>query len=228
MTDALVMCGGRGTRLGGEVEKPLVRVGGRPMLDRVTAALRASRVDAVYAVTSPHAPETRTRATSLDVRIVDAPGDGYVADLNHALDQVRPGADSRTGEVGVADASDGPDDPLTPVLTVAADLPLLASDPVDDALAAAGGESLSVCVPAALKRRLGASVDTSFERDLPPPNATDGDSATAPVPRELAPTGLNVVAGDAEQVWVSYDARLAVNVNRPSDVGLAESLCPPD
>ena len=72
-----------------------------------------------------------------------------------------------------------------------------------------GATSLTVCVPAALKRRLGASVDTSFERDG----------------RAVAPTGLNVVAGDDDTVALTYDARLAVNVNRPADRDLAEALC---
>jgi adenosylcobinamide-phosphate guanylyltransferase len=52
-------------------------------------------------------------------------------------------------------------------------------------------------------------VDTSFERD--------GE--------ELAPTGLNVVAGDRDTVQLTYDDRLAVNVNRPTDLERAEALC---
>ncbi|MFD1684400.1 NTP transferase domain-containing protein [Halobellus litoreus] len=205
------MCGGRGTRLrdGAEteqvcdVEKPLVEVGDQPMLDRIVDALRASRIggpeasDAgtIHAVVSPHAPETAERARALSLSVVETPGQGYVSDLATALD-----------EVG------------RPALTVPADLPLLASEHVDDAIERArsggrsselGATSLTVCVPAALKRRLGASVDTSFERDG----------------RAVAPTGLNVVAGDDDTVALTYDARLAVNVNRPADRELAEALC---
>lgn len=196
------MCGGRGTRLGGETEKPLVRVCGAPMLDRVLDALDASAVDAVRAVTSPAAPETRAHAAAREgVDVVDAPGEGYVADLSRALSAVG-----------------------RPAVTVAADLPLLPAEAVDRAVdaARAGGDgeeedadglrSVAVCVPTALKRRLGASVDAAFERDG----------------TELSPTGLNVVgpaAGDAETTVTTYDARLAVNVNRPSDLELAADLC---
>ncbi|MFD1597676.1 NTP transferase domain-containing protein [Halobellus rarus] len=207
------MCGGRGTRLraGAEterlcdVEKPLVDVGGEPMFDRVVDALRASPIsesgptDAgrIHAVVSPHAPETAERARELSLSVVETAGDGYVSDLTAALDSVG-----------------------RPAITVPADLPLLAPEHVDDAVERSIGvgegraespepTSLTVCAPVVLKRRLGASVDTSFEHDG----------------RAVAPTGLNVVAGDEDTVALTYDARLAINVNRPSDRELAEALC---
>ena len=246
------MCGGQGTRLESTendpdpdlTEKPLVGVRERAMIDRVLAALLGSRVETIYPVLSPHTPETRSHLTTLfdgDARrdglgrfdvsddvdtdrtdaspidILEAPGEGYVADLGYALDRLSP-----------------------PVLTVACDLPLLSSALIDRALDRTGGTrgSLAVYVPGALKRQLGVSTDTTWNQGG----------------RELAPTGLNVVASDQmtntkaerdedrpmgatdaesdtetgatdETVWVSYDARLAVNVNRPSDLAVAEALC---
>ncbi|PSP55334.1 cobalamin biosynthesis protein CobY [Halobacteriales archaeon QS_1_67_19] len=180
------MCGGRGTRLDGEVEKPLFEVGGVPMIDRVADALLASRIETVHAVVSPHAPATREHVeTDPALRTIETPGEGYVADVDAALARVD-----------------------TPALTVAADLPLLAGDAVDAVLAARDGGSLTVCVPAALKRALGASADTTFEREG----------------RELAPTGVNVVADAGDAPHVTHDARFAVNVNRRADADLAESL----
>ena len=196
------MCGGRGTRLrsgdgtedNGEIpEKPLVEVDGASMLARIVAALRASDVDAVYAAVSPHAPDTAARARDLSLPTIETPGDGYVSDLRAALREM--------GE---------------PAVTVPADIPLLAAEHVDDAIADArrrdgtdAPTSLTVCVPATLKRRLGASVDTAFDHDG----------------RTVTPTGLNVVAGGDDTVALTYDARLAVNVNRPEDLELAEALC---
>jgi adenosylcobinamide-phosphate guanylyltransferase len=189
------MCGGRGTRLGGG-EKPLVEIDDTPMIDRVCDALDASRVTGVYAAVSSHAPATRARLRDEPtVTVVETPGAGYVADLTTALDRVGH-----------------------PALTVAADLPLLAPEVVDRVLAAAdrrggrsrttagGAASLTVAVPVTLKRRLGVSVDT-----------TVGDGS-------LAPTGVNVVAGADDERYVSDDARLAVNVNRPQDLWVAEAL----
>lgn len=185
------MCGGRGTRLGSRVEKPLVEVCGTPMVDRVLAALAGSRAGEVHAVVSPDTPATRAHLLSRDCTVLDAPGEGYVADLGDALERVDP-----------------------PVLTVVADLPLLASEVVDRVLDVAEGEdrhgdSLTVCVPAALKRALGASVDTSFEHEG----------------TELVATGLNVVGGSDDHLLQSHDVRLSVNVNRPADHRLAEELC---
>jgi adenosylcobinamide-phosphate guanylyltransferase len=139
--DALVMCGGRGTRLDADTEKPLFRVGGVPMVDRVLAALDDSDVEGVYAATSPNAPATRAH---LDCPCIETPGEGYVADLDAALSDARL---------------------ETTVLTVAADLPLLDGEILDRVLAAHDGGSLSVLVPADRKRELGVSDDTTFERD---------------------------------------------------------------
>lgn len=192
------MCGGRGTRLGGDVEKPLVEVDSVSMVVRVLDALAGSRAGTVHAVVSPHTPATREHLRERDCTVIDAPGEGYVDDLGYALDHVEP-----------------------PVLTVVADLPLLApavvnrvldhaeSLGVGDGGNDAEGDSLTVCVPAAVKRALGASVDTSFTHEG----------------MELAPTGVNVVAGSDDALYRSYDVRLSVNVNRPADRELAEELC---
>ncbi|WP_135303243.1 NTP transferase domain-containing protein [Haloarcula amylovorans] len=176
------MCGGRGTRLDADREKPLFEVGGVPMVDRVRGALDASGVERVYAATSPNAPATRAH---LDVPCIETPGEGYVADLDSAL------TDDRL---------------TTPVLTVAADLPLLDGEILDRVLAVHDDGSLSVLVPAARKRELGVSDDTTFQR----------------AGEEVAPTGVNVVGDDADGAWRSTDVRLVVNVNALSDARVAE------
>lgn len=134
------MCGGRGTRLDSPVEKPLFEVNGRPMVDRVRSALANSHVETVHAAVSPNTPETRAHVDG-DLPIVETPGDGYVADLGHALDAIG-----------------------RPALTVAADLPLLAPECVNTVLDVADRGSLAVCVPAARKRKLEVSVGTTFRR----------------------------------------------------------------
>ncbi|MFB6295266.1 MAG: NTP transferase domain-containing protein [Halobacteriales archaeon] len=201
------MCGGTGTRLDANAEKPLFPVAGRPMVDRVLDALFASHAGTIYAVVSPEAPETRDHVEDRGVETVETPGEGYVADLDRAL-----------GRVGA------------PALTVSADLPLLEAGPVDRILDAHGTEtpgsvSLAVCVPAALKRLLGLSVDATMDRGAPVGDDRPGGD------HELAPTGVNVVGGDTgaesdapDRRHVTYDARLAVNVNRIADAKIAEAL----
>ena len=179
------MCGGRGTRLESDREKPLHPISGEAMVDRVRRALEASSVETTYAVVSPNAPQTRAHLESTDLETIETPGEGYVADLGAALEAVSP-----------------------PVLTVAADLPLLSGTAVDRVLARHDGSSLTVCVPVSLKRRLGVSVDTTLSP-------------------HLAPTGVNVVGTpDSEDMThVSYDHRLAINVNRLEDAEIAEDGC---
>lgn len=227
IVDALVMCGGGGSRLGTDVEKPLVRIGETPMLDRVVAALDASAVERVYAAVSPQTPETRVRAETLGAIVIDTPGDDYVSDLDRALARVRRSApgQERADQARDRDRSPSAAAAPAPVLTVAADLPLLGPDLVDDAVRAAGDRSLTVCVPAALKRLLGASVDATFAPGTDDVGGPAAGVSPAGALSELAPSGLNVVAGSDDAIWASYDARLAVNVNRPADVDLAEALC---
>lgn len=215
VTDALLFCGGEGSRLragGIETEKPLVSVGDASMLERVLGALCGSGLDRVGLVVSPNAPATAERARHLaaereGVVVVETPGDGYVADLNRALEEFSP-----------------------PVLTVAADLPLLTAGTVEgvrrvaaearEATAEGAVPSVTVCVPAALKRRLGVSVEGAF--------VPEGDATVLPARdagRELAPTGVNVVGpGTAEVMWVSHDARLSMNVNRSAGLDAARAL----
>jgi adenosylcobinamide-phosphate guanylyltransferase len=180
------MCGGQGTRLDAAVEKPLFEIDGVPLVDAVLDALAASRVERVYAAVSPHTPETAAHLATRDIEVLETPGDGYVEDLQAALAAIEP-----------------------PVLTVAADLPLLTGATVDRVLDAYDGASVQVCVPAALKRQLGVTADATYERDG----------------REVAPTGINVVAdSDSETMFLTYDARYAVNVNRLEDAAVAEAL----
>lgn len=134
--DALLMCGGEGTRLDAAVEKPLYPVAGTPMVERVRDALAASSIDRTFAVTSPATPETARR---LDCPVIETPGEGYVADLEAALSDAR---------VSV------------PALTVAADLPALDAAAVD-AVLEAPAEALTVTVPAGRKRALGFSVEAT-------------------------------------------------------------------
>ena len=183
------MCGGKGTRLESPREKPLHPIAGTPMVDRVLSALEGSRIETVSAAVSPNAPETRAHLERADgVRTIETAGEGYVTDLLALLE--RP-------------------DISPPVLTVAADLPLLEAPVVDRVLAAhvASDASRTVCVPVALKRRLGVSVDSRLEPD-----------------DHLAPTGVNVVGTTDDSpamTDVYYDPRLAVNVNRLEDARIA-------
>jgi adenosylcobinamide-phosphate guanylyltransferase len=159
------------------------------MLDRVTSALSVTRIDTVYAVVSSHTPETAAHAQDvLDLPTIETPGTDYVTDLDCALSHID-----------------------RPVLTVAADLPLLDENTINAVLDRSFGSdgSLTVCVPVERKRDLGVSVDTSFMHNG----------------NVLVPSGLNIVADTTDEIMIRDSYRLAVNVNRPRDAQIAEVLC---
>lgn len=175
--NALLMCGGRGTRLRsaiGDTEKPLVEIGGRPMVDHVLAALRESAVDSITAAVSPATPETANwLATSDDIRVIETPGEGYVSDLGAALSRVE-----------------------TPIVTVTSDLPLLTGSHVDRAVTTAGGDSLAVCVPLSVAEQVGASTDTTIDYNgnavVPTGLNTVGDGSDRLVVWAVEQLALNV------------------------------------
>jgi len=160
------------------------------MVDRVLAGLRESEVETIYAAVSPKAPETRTHLEDRDgVATIETAGDGYVTDLMALLERPElapPVLTRRRGPTAARGAGRRP-----------------------SALAAHGDSDASrtVCVPAALKRRLGVSIDARLEPD-----------------DHLVPTGVNVVGTTDESTTmtdVRYDPRLAVNVNRLQDARVA-------
>lgn len=83
---AAIMSGGRGSRMKTDEEKPLVKVAGKSLVERVLAALKESgRFERIVAVTSPNAPRTRESLWSLRVEVIETPGGGYPHDLSVLL-----------------------------------------------------------------------------------------------------------------------------------------------
>jgi glucose-1-phosphate cytidylyltransferase len=64
--DAVILCGGRGTRLAGEVPKPLVAVGGRPIVWHVVRLLAAQGVERFLLATGHRGDEVAAFAADAD------------------------------------------------------------------------------------------------------------------------------------------------------------------
>ncbi|MBV9796223.1 MAG: NTP transferase domain-containing protein [Actinobacteria bacterium] len=123
MLGAVILAGGRATRLGG-IDKPAVAVGGRTLLAAVVAAARTAGAGQVVVV-GPEQP-------GLAARFVreDPPGDGPVPALRRGLDELasRAGGPGAPGQVAV----------------LAADLPFLRAADLRALLAAADGRNGAV------------------------------------------------------------------------------------
>lgn len=74
------MAGGRGTRAG-SVEKAMLAVGGRRLLEIVSVALELAGAPWVMVATTEETPETEAFAKELNLRIIRSPGEGYVEDV---------------------------------------------------------------------------------------------------------------------------------------------------
>jgi len=82
---ALIMCGGKGTRLG-MGEKPLVPLAGKKLVEHVLDELWMC--DEVFAATTRNTPKTEEFLKKEGIRIVRTSGAGYVEDMVEALTEL--------------------------------------------------------------------------------------------------------------------------------------------
>ena len=86
MVIALVMAGGKGTRMELNCEKPLVQVNGKFLIDYVMDNLENSnKINDVFIATSPHVPLTQEYAIKKGYNVIKTPGYGYLDDLGFLL-----------------------------------------------------------------------------------------------------------------------------------------------
>jgi adenosylcobinamide-phosphate guanylyltransferase len=89
-------------------EKPLLKVGGRPVIEHVlTSLLNATKVSSVVVAVSCSTPKTAGFVKKFPVTVVETPGDGYIPDMQYAVKTLG----------------------LQTVLAVVSDLPLITSGP---------------------------------------------------------------------------------------------------
>ncbi len=194
---ALVMAGGKATRMGSEVEKPLLEIDGVPMIQLIIDALRASKsVDRIIVAVSPKNKGAVGKARELGAEVIETPGAGYESDMKIGIKQL-----------GLAD-----------VLVVSADLPFLTSAIVDRAFEAyksSGKPALSVMCPSELLKKLNLAPSYVCEvegKKLVPIglNILDGTRIDEPVLEETT--------------LVTNSELLALNVNTPQELEVARKL----
>lgn len=197
--NGLIMCGGQGSRLDSDVEKPLFEVDGVPMIDRVIEALDASEISTVYAAVSPQSPQTRAHVADRQVEVIETPGDGYLTDALTAIERI--------GE---------------PVLTTPSDSPLLDGQLFNDLLRAYDGRSLGCYTPVTLNEELGMNVNHPTDCGECTGAATGLDITADPLPTDRDRLRTDNI--DPEVKYCSYSARPATNVNTLEHAAVAERL----
>lgn len=195
---ALVMAGGRGTRMKIPEEKPLIKVCGKPVIDYVIEALQsAKRIDGIDVATTQCTPKTTQYIARFPVKVVQTPGKDYVSDMGYASQMLKLGV----------------------FLAIAADLPLVtgtALDTIIERYERCGKPALTVAVPLTTKTRLGMSVDYSFKV---------GDENVVPVGINVIDGRKRY--GDEwldQDIFLLDMDELAVNINTVQELQLAERL----
>ncbi len=174
----------------------MVRLLGRPLIDRVVSALHESSVDRVLVAATSSVPETRRWAEETGIEVVETPGAGYVPDMIYAVE-----------DAGIEE----------PVLIVMADLPLLRGDIVDEIIEVYENvpePALSVHTPLEMYRRIGGKPDALFNY-----------RGQFIVPSGVNVLLGSKIRFEQEDYHLILDRiELAVNVNSPRDLAICESI----
>ena len=195
---ALVMAGGKGTRMRIAEEKPLIKVCGKPVIEYVLAALKnAKKIDSIVVAVSSCTPKTAKLMENLSVRVVETPGKDYVSDMGYAVQNLKLGV----------------------FLAIAADLPLVSGEVLDaivERYERCGKPALTVAVPLETKTKLGMSNEYSFkmdDRDVVPVgiNVIDGH-------KRYGDEWLD------QDICLLNIEELAVNINTVQELQIAERL----
>jgi adenosylcobinamide-phosphate guanylyltransferase len=84
--EALVYAGGKGSRMGGGVEKPMLPIGGVPVVKRVVDAISSSsKIERVIVSVSENTKETEKYLMSEGIETIRTSGNDFMKDLHTAL-----------------------------------------------------------------------------------------------------------------------------------------------
>jgi adenosylcobinamide-phosphate guanylyltransferase len=194
MVTALIMAGGKGTRMKFNGEKPLIEIGGKPMIQYVIdAVLDADELDNLVVATSLNTPKTTEFVKNLDIKVIETPGNGYIEDLGFILQT----SEFRDDE-GI-------------ILTITADMPLVTGEIIDQVLKEYKKRekpAMCVAVPLEIFREHGLK-----------PSILMGDA----VPSGLNILRRSNKQQD-EEVLRLGKIELALNINSPEDIILLEKI----
>lgn len=143
---ALIMAGGKGSRMGLPTEKPLLPFLGKPLIDWVAKAImEAEKVAEFYVITSLNTPETEKHSLAEGWKVLRTDAKGYHNDLKQAV--------MKAGLRG-------------PVLTMPSDVPAITGKFLDKVIGefeVCGKDFLAVFVPIKARQDLGLSISSTDE-----------------------------------------------------------------
>jgi adenosylcobinamide-phosphate guanylyltransferase len=191
------MAGGKGRRMRLSEEKPLLEIGGKPVIAHVIESLQAAKkVDSIVVAVTDYVPKTAGFVSKYPVKVVKTPGREYIFDMQYVVKKLK----------------------LEKVLIIAADLPLITSEIIDcivEDYEHCGKPALAVVVPIETKTRLGMSEEYAFAVD---------NKLVVPTGINMI-DGRRIDDEELEQeICVCNREEVAVNVNTVQELRIAESL----
>ena len=195
---ALVMAGGKATRMKSSTEKALLEVCGKTMLERVTDTLKQSRlVTRIVVAVTDTTLLTARMARELSLEVLETPGQGYESDMQYSIKKLDLGE----------------------VLVVSADIPLITVEIVEQAIRqfrSSGKPSLAVMAPVRVYENLGLDPQFIFEVN---------GSRMVPVGINLL-DGTMIDRGELDQeILILESESIALNVNTSRELELARLRC---
>jgi adenosylcobinamide-phosphate guanylyltransferase len=143
---ALIMAGGKGSRMGLQTEKPLLPFLGKPLIDWVAeAVIDTKNVFEFYVITSANAPQTEKHCIERSWKVLHTDAKGYHNDLKQAVAKA-----NLTG----------------PILTMPSDVPAITGRSLDRVIGefeVCGKDFLAVFVPIKSRQDLGLSISSTDE-----------------------------------------------------------------
>jgi adenosylcobinamide-phosphate guanylyltransferase len=143
---ALIMAGGKGSRMGLPTEKPLLPFLGKPLIDwAAEAILNAKKISDFYVITSANTPQTEKHCFAKGWKVLRTDAKGYHNDLKQA--------------VVAADL-------IGPVLTMPSDVPAITGKFLDKVISefeVCEKDFLAVFVPIKTRQDLGLSISSTDE-----------------------------------------------------------------
>lgn len=182
--------------MGGGVEKPLLEISGKSMLQRVIEVLRcSSSIDHIVVASSHSTPATTMEAKKLGAQTIITPGSGFEEDMRFAIRHLSLGE----------------------ALVIASDLPFVTVDVIEEASRKyrdAQKPALAVMAPIELYERFGIKPSYVFDingRKLVPVGINIID-------------GRRIDEGALEQTELIIDSRdVAFNINTPDELRAARN-----
>ncbi len=121
------MAGGKAKRLQMDIEKPLIEIDGKTILERTVDVLKDAGINEVFVAVTQTTSKTKSKAKELGLKMVQTPGNGYVQDIQYLMEQ------------------------FNEFLVVSADLPFLSSELIRNVLTKYKETNLSISVVVPLK-----------------------------------------------------------------------------